>query len=489
MKFRIRIISLILILVLFPAMVVPAYANESSSVFVNGLEYLSRIDLGEFTTNSRNYGLAFTEPLPFSYIDMVVSLESGYISSVFNTTLSVELITEMTNGLKYYRIFGNLNTSYLDYLFLSFEGYFPSSYNDLKFHSVNFSSTVYNSTDASFELQISYLSEDYLFYGDGTERVGMYDGGGNSFGIEHFYMIQSFGSDWRKYDKLTAVFYLDVFSVTSVYCTIGSLYVPVEVSEFSYSSSGANNPRVFSVTVDLSSLEKNVEFNPSFYVEGNALSDGYSAFYVIDSNYMLNISDQNSISSWFRFLYNGFSSWFLQLYANISDNISYLNNNISSLFSGLNTNLTSFFNNLGVQIDNQTNSLITHFQYLWDVIVIWGTNIRDSIVTWGSNIVSSVSTWGQNIVSAINPDPDAGEDAKDQGAEKGQAIGNLNDQMNAMAKPDLSGSGDISGIISPGDLSNYTTFLTTVVNAPYISQVVMLSLILSLAGYVLFGKR
>lgn len=142
---------------------------------------------------------------------------------------------------------------------------------------------------------------------------------------------------------------------------------------------------------------------------------------------------------------------------------------------------------------NVVNSVTTSGQKIYDVLAepIFNkiSSILTAVNTWGQNTVNSIITWGQNIVNVINPDPDAGESAKDKGSEKGEIINGLNDQMNNLSKPDVSGSGDISSIISPKDLTSYTTFLSTVVNAPYISQVVMLSLILSLAAYVLFGKR
>lgn len=130
----------------------------------------------------------------------------------------------------------------------------------------------------------------------------------------------------------------------------------------------------------------------------------------------------------------------------------------------------------------------------------WITNGFNSVVTsingflnnvglWLTNLENTVATWGKNIVDAIIPDTGQADEVIDDAESKGDELGGLNDQMGSMVKPDMSGSGDITDIISPGDLSTSTSFLAIVVNAPYIGQVVMLSLILSLAAYVLFGKR
>ncbi|MBO5952633.1 MAG: hypothetical protein J6Q53_00685 [Oscillospiraceae bacterium] len=93
------------------------------------------------------------------------------------------------------------------------------------------------------------------------------------------------------------------------------------------------------------------------------------------------------------------------------------------------------------------------------------------------------------IANALEPAPGAGEGAKEEAAVQGGQIDDLNNQMNELDKPDLSDQGSISDIISSSELTSYTTFLASMVNAPYISSVVMLALILSLAAYVLFGKR
>lgn len=135
------------------------------------------------------------------------------------------------------------------------------------------------------------------------------------------------------------------------------------------------------------------------------------------------------------------------------------------------------------------DSLSSGFNSVVSSISSWGQNIITGLGDKLTEVKNTVATWGKNIVDAIIPDTGQADQVVDDAVSKGDQIGDLNDQMNSVERPDLSGSGDISGIISPGDLSSSTTFLTTVVNAPYIGQVIMLSLILSLAAYVLFGKR
>lgn len=147
-------------------------------------------------------------------------------------------------------------------------------------------------------------------------------------------------------------------------------------------------------------------------------------------------------------------------------------------------------------VDQQTeqlnSTLINVRDSLWNMVLgVYDrtVDIINIVNSFASNVGGYFSSLQDHLTSLFNPDPDAGEDFKEDSQNNAAILGGLNDQMNSVAKPDLSGSGNISGIITPSQMSSYTTVLATVVNSPYIGQVVMLSLILSLAGYVLFGKR
>lgn len=108
---------------------------------------------------------------------------------------------------------------------------------------------------------------------------------------------------------------------------------------------------------------------------------------------------------------------------------------------------------------------------------------------WFSDQTVAISTWLESIFNALSPDTEGADEAVEDAKDQANDMNDLTDQMGAMEKPDLSGGGDISGIVSPENTVKYTVFLNHVVTAPYIGEVVMLCLILSLAAYVLFGKR
>lgn len=108
---------------------------------------------------------------------------------------------------------------------------------------------------------------------------------------------------------------------------------------------------------------------------------------------------------------------------------------------------------------------------------------------WFSDQTAAISGWLENILAALSPDTEGADDAVDQAQDQANDMNDLNDQLGAMDKPDMSGGGDISGIVSPENTAHYAVFLNHVVTAPYIGEVVLLTFILALAAYVLFGKR
>lgn len=113
----------------------------------------------------------------------------------------------------------------------------------------------------------------------------------------------------------------------------------------------------------------------------------------------------------------------------------------------------------------------------------------DRIGQWFTEQTNAISSWLENIFNALSPDTEGADDAVDQAQDQANDMNDLNDQLGAMEKPDLSGGGDITGIVSSENTVKYAVFLNHVVTAPYIGQVVMLTFILALAAFVLFGKR
>lgn len=113
-------------------------------------------------------------------------------------------------------------------------------------------------------------------------------------------------------------------------------------------------------------------------------------------------------------------------------------------------------------------------------------SIIDPDVSWLEKIRNAIVEGFNKLVGTDDQMGDFSDDAQQQAGELHEG----NDAMNQVEKPEIdSGSADISTIIAPDDLVNTTSWLSDILNAKYISQIMTLAMTLTLASYVLFGKK
>lgn len=109
---------------------------------------------------------------------------------------------------------------------------------------------------------------------------------------------------------------------------------------------------------------------------------------------------------------------------------------------------------------------------------------------WFSSLNSSVDSWGQQIVDSLVGDSSQVNEVVDQMGVQADQVQQNNDALQQLQKPVIDpNTSDITGIVSPSNTVKYTLFLTRIMNAPILADVIMLAMIFSLAAYVLFGKR
>lgn len=438
---KIRIISFLLILLLLPTMVVPAAAADNMQN--NFLQVMDYPNPSGATIDSSNTSVTFNLPNwnTLYYLDTLLIMAGDVPTSVTCSfsghTFDLNILPiDPSFGL--YRVYGNLPGYSTDSFILTFSS--PGT-TWVTFKSIEVATVSVNSFSTTANMSGTLDSGNFtLNYSPGGEMVShltYYNNG--DIETDDFYTF-AYIPEWRKYDYIDLILSFTVGEIASVDVGLsdGSYNLPFTVN-FIQDTSTLPTTQMVSVRVDLTGIDRTSAADLQVFVSG-ALGYGVNAFSIFGC--VGHVAFDN-------------------------DPYIYYFQSIINFFGNIAGKLDSLSANISQWISSQTTSLVN-----------WLTSIRDSVVT-----------WGQNIVSAINPSPDAGQDAVDQGAQQGSTITDLNDQMNALDKPALNGGGDISGIISPGQLTSHTTFLATVVNAPYISSVVMLSLILSLAAYVLFGKR
>ncbi len=404
---------------------IPSYAVENQ--WINVLDYATPNDSGSNTVFV-NPGeiIHFDFPdVQLGYIDFVIQLDKAASPTCAVVHEIDTSLTRIKLNDRVYRFYGKLDVFLSEGIDLLFGNHSGVL---IQFLSMRISTTPY----MSYNTPVS----GYFSYGNG-EEVDFYYHSSDDFGRAIFYGNSNFNyqdyhgylqiADWKKYDYIDVQFYCSHISIASIAASLAENSIPYEMTYLS--SDSTFNVYLVNLTMDLTEVDRDTSLVLELILTGSIPTiDGQVGYFAILScnGLLVSSSPNESLGLWYR---------------------------IKSFFTGL-------FGNLNGWIDNQTSS-----------------------------ITGTIAEWGQKIVQAINPDTGTADEVIEQGSQAADQVTNLTGQMNSVVKPDLNGGGDISGIISPGDMSSYTVFLSTVVNAPYIGQVVMLSLILSLAAYVLFGKR
>lgn len=421
-----RYISLVMAAVaLVMSFAIPSYAVENQ--WINVLDYATPNDCGSNTVviNSGDW-VHFDYPyVQLGYIDFVVQFEVPASPTCAVVHQVDRNLTRVRLNDRVYRFYGKLDITNSTGIDLLFGNYPGGS---IQFLSMRISATPYMSYNLPVSGFCSYDDGDTVdfFYNSSDDYHGAALYGSSDFYAQGYTAYLNF-ADWNKYDYIDVQLYARHLSLVSISAVLAENSIPFDISYLSADSTFETY--LVNVTLDLTDVDRDTLLPLELVVTGSipTIDGNVGYFFVLYSHGLVETSSLNeSLSLWYR---------------------------IKSFFTGL-------FGNLNAWIDNQTSS-----------------------------ITGAIAEWGQKIVQAINPDTGAADEVIEQGSQAADQVANLTGQMNSVVKPDLNGGGDISSIISPGDMSSYTVFLSTVVNAPYIGQVVMLSLILSLAGYVLFGKR
>ncbi len=426
-----RYISLALAaVVLVVSLAVPSYAAET--VWLDILDYATADDIGRnFISVSDNVPVNFNIPYAnYKYIDILVqfahSFDSSPVCDVYRNSDHINTLSCVKVSDSVYRYFGNIDGWYTQGISFAFSNLpFVTGVQFLSARTSVLSVSSYNLPVSGY---FSYANgeEESFFYTDEDHNDPAILYGSSDFDYQNYTCYLQF-NDAIKYDYIDIQLYFSHLSLVSLSASFNGLSIPYEVSYFD--AGNTFEASLINVTLDLTGIDRNLNLPLEIILTGSTPTiDGQIGYFsVLSSNGLVEVNYGSPLLNfWYR----------------------------------IKTFFTDRFASLNAWIDNQTSS-----------------------------ITGTIAQWGQKIVEAINPDTGAAEDALKEGSQAADQVTDLTGQMNSIVKPDLSGGGDISSIISPGDMSSYTVFLSTVVNAPYIGQVVMLSLILSLAGYVLFGKR
>lgn len=226
---------------------------------------------------------------------------------------------------------------------------------------------------------------------------------------------------------------LVVRDATQTYGVTGKLYA------YLHNSDGTNNSVVLS-TVDYASIETNVSVVPRFILQDLTLNlagvDFFNFYVALDFYGVASESDTASVE--------------------VSCNSSIdLKMRISSFYrqNANNEEMKGIMNEINTQLDEQGQKL-------------------------------------DQIMNGSQADQDAANDFENNSSNQSDKIDDANDAMNSVTKPDIDNvNTDVSGIVNVGNAVTVAPFLATIVTSPHIMSMFTIMLTISLAAYILFGKR
>lgn len=439
--------------VLICFLIVPVYASDFGNVeWYDVLDFTSLNSSGNSTSFNAETICYFTlDPIRwFSSIDIVVSVigspitSAVHVSSAGNSDLTISRIDD-----NLYRIYGSVRRQPYNGVYLTITS---SGSTYIEFNSVRL-------------LGIEYGHFDEAAHGYGTVNgANDLDIGYNYNSLPNYYMYSYSGDyrdtayrtyyqfpNWRKYDYMDLQLYYVVQNISTISATIGDVNIPFSVSYLE--NPNITGPNYFvTLRFDLTGIDRTTLDDFEVQIMGNSMMDITGMISIIGCSGYVELNNINPLYYYFRTLQVKLEGW---------------------------------FSNVGTWISNQTSTLTSSLS-------TWFGNVDTWIKTQTNSITASISSWGQKIVDVLTPDTDAADSVVDKTQQQAEQMDYNNNALQQLQRPDINtgaSSGDISGIVSPSNTIKYTLFLSRIMQAPILSEVIMLSMIFSLAAYVLFGKR
>lgn len=119
----------------------------------------------------------------------------------------------------------------------------------------------------------------------------------------------------------------------------------------------------------------------------------------------------------------------------------------------------------------------------------WFAPVRAFFENGISALISSFNNGWNKLVAVLSPDTDSADDFNDDMATKATELEQISDAMQSVTTPDIDSIDvDVSGIVSPDDISSGSVLLSSSFDNDLVSSMLSLSFIFALVGFVLFGK-
>lgn len=470
-----RYISLACVaLIVVMCMAVPVSATETNSgSLINVLDYSTADDSG---TNSFGSGGTLVATaryeIPFRpyvrFVDIVFTSANGAPSSVYfrDSLLTLEQITG-----RLFRAYG-----YVTVTGSTFDLTFNSDTNGVTYNVVSFYVSTYASSAYDIEAYCDIGSVDYIstihYVPDDEINYRQFLGTENYDDV--YLNLYLYTDDWKKYDYIDFQLFLTCGGINSISAMMGSTNIPLEISMTS-DNSYVTNDYYITIRMDLTGLDRTSNDEPMIIVEGLVAQGLVNEVNVYNVSGHVALDNVDPVSYWLYSINKTISAGF----SSVSSWISAQTTAIQTQFTQLKTAISGHFTNLNSWITTQTSAIQTQF-----------TQLKSALSTHFTNLDKWIDSQTAALEAAIRGDTSPGDEFQQEVEDKDQQLDDMAAVMDSVERPELN-SVNVSAdtYIDTTVLAASTQGLTTVIAAPVFLDVIIMSILMATAGYVLFGKR
>lgn len=452
-----RILPLILTVLLFPSLlIVPARAESFyDSNFVNILDLASANNYGtnffDFTGSTTvTYDLG--NPQVFSNVDIILystsPISSASISDDSGNSFDLAIYQIDVN---HFRLFGNLSYYGFSRLNLSLISQYP----DVRTFAEVLSFRASPSAIAVQDIGVSGVAHTGLSGTIKTEfnnnTVGWLIAESPDYSCE----ITLVPLEWKQYDFLTIYLKHDAYEINSISADLDLLPIPYEVDYLDRSTTP--NEFRYAITLDLRGLDRTRNIYPNVRIQCRLSPNEDSMFQIINAAGYVFTDAPNPLITWYRRILADMNTHFNNLRTSFSNGLAQLGNNIASGFTSL-----------GDRIHSSLGSVFNaHFKWLTDDIALWAQKIIDAIGGTGDS-----SQLQDDLNNAVGSLDQAGE------------------AMNSVQRPDIGQFNfDVSAMVPASGISAVGSLVGLVYQNEVFGPIILMFFTLSLAAFVIFGRR
>ena len=466
-----RIISLCCVcLTLLTALAVPVKATEiaNDANWIEVLDYATVNDSGEngFSfTGSTQISLGLPSSFPLGYIE-IIFYSNRTISSVScgqgpgQRPMTISKISQT-----YYRAYVNMGgssrswTTYFNFISADSNNVTRVTLLSCKFATLDVVPwdipAQCEIVSAEFQDTINYSPSDDVNYRI-FQSASNYD--------DLFLMCYITVDTWKNYDYIDFQLMFDCFSIDSISASIGSINLPLDVSDYSSSNLG-NSTHLISMRLDLSGIQRTTTDYPMITIMGTLDFDTSNSIdFVNCSGYILTSSFEPDVT-WLSRIYSLID---LELWGWINTQTTYLTQEIQDAV----TSISMEFTNLKANIDLSFENLVR------------------SLDDWHTSLDTHLETMTTRIVEAITGDTVHGENFQEELQYREDDLDDMADVMDSVEMPDIDSIDvDIDSFVDPADVEVLAAPLTVFLEADLFRTMIIMSILLATVSYTLYGKR